>query len=55
MLDIVENLGKRQLSVTSFASRYSVTTRYIQKLFEGEGTTFTDMSWNGDCLRPTAC
>ena len=42
MLDIVENLGKRQLSVTSFASRYSVTTRYIQKLFEGEGTTFTE-------------
>ena len=42
MLNIVENLDKRQLSVTNVASRFGVTPRYIQKLFEGEGTTFTE-------------
>ena len=42
MLDVAENLGNRQLSVTSVALRFNVTPRYIQKLFEGEGTTFTE-------------
>jgi AraC-like DNA-binding protein len=41
MVDIVENLGRRELSITNVALRHRVTPRYIQKLFWSEGTTFT--------------
>jgi len=42
MFDVVKNLGRRELSITSVALRHRVTPRYIQKLFESEGTTFTE-------------
>jgi hypothetical protein len=54
MLDVVENLGSRQLSVTGIALRFGVTPRYIQKLFEAEGTT-RNMSSKNACSRRTAC
>jgi AraC-like DNA-binding protein len=39
--DIAANLTARDLSVTGVALRQRVTPRYIQMLFEGEGTTFS--------------
>ena len=38
--DVGENLDA-ELSVTGVAARHRVTPRYVQKLFEDEGTTFT--------------
>lgn len=39
--DIVDRLRDPALSVNSVAARQGVTPRYIQQLFEREGTTFT--------------
>jgi len=39
--DIAENLGNGGVSATALALRQRVTPRYIQKLFEGEGTTLS--------------
>jgi AraC-like DNA-binding protein len=41
-LDIGRSLGRNDLSIGALALRHGVTTRYIQKLFESEGTTFTE-------------
>jgi AraC-like DNA-binding protein len=41
MTDISANLGDGDLSVGSVASRHRVTPRYIHKLFESEGLTFS--------------
>jgi AraC-like DNA-binding protein len=41
-LDIGRSLGRNDLSVGALAQRHGVTTRYIQKLFESEGATFTE-------------
>jgi AraC-like DNA-binding protein len=38
---IEHNLGDWTLSVETVALRHAVTPRYVQMLFEGEGTTFT--------------
>ena len=38
---IAENLGRSDLSVGSLAARQGVTPRYVQVLFENEGTTFS--------------
>jgi AraC-like DNA-binding protein len=40
--DIARNLDRQDLSVGAIAARHQVTPRYIQKLFESEGTTLTD-------------
>jgi AraC-like DNA-binding protein len=40
MLDVVENLDRPQLGVGAVAKRHGVTPRYVQRLFEREGTTF---------------
>ena len=40
--DIVRELGNEQLDVTGVAKRHGVTPRYVQMLFESEGTTFTE-------------
>jgi AraC-like DNA-binding protein len=40
-LDVAENLSSRGLSVTDVAARHRISPRYVQILFEGEGTTFT--------------
>jgi AraC-like DNA-binding protein len=41
-LDIAARLGHCDLSVTQLAERHGCTPRLIQRLFEMEGTTFTD-------------
>ena len=41
-LDIGRSLGRNDLSIGALAFRHAVTPRYIQKLFEAEGTTFTE-------------
>jgi AraC-like DNA-binding protein len=41
-LDIGRSLGRNDLSIGALALRHGVTTRYIQKLFESEGATFTE-------------
>ncbi len=40
--DIAKNLDNPDLSVASLAVRHSCTPRFIQRLFEAEGTTFTE-------------
>jgi AraC-like DNA-binding protein len=40
--DIAANLSRDHLSVVDIALRQRVTTRYVQLLFENEGTTFTE-------------
>ncbi|MDX2202420.1 MAG: helix-turn-helix domain-containing protein [Hyphomicrobiaceae bacterium] len=39
--DIAENLGQPGLSVTALAARHHCTPRFIQRLFESEGSTLT--------------
>lgn len=39
--DIQEALGRSDLSVRMIAARHSVSPRYVQKLFDDSGTTFT--------------
>jgi AraC-like DNA-binding protein len=41
-LDIGRSLGRNDLSIGALALRHGVTTRYIQKLFESDGATFTE-------------
>jgi AraC-like DNA-binding protein len=41
MADISANIGDGDLSVAAIASRHCVTPRYVHKLFEGEGLTFS--------------
>ena len=40
--DIIGRLDEEGLAVTGIARRHGVTPRYIQMLFESEGTTFTE-------------
>ncbi len=40
--DIARNLDQGDLSVTAIALRHGCTPRYVQRLFEQEGTSFTD-------------
>jgi AraC-like DNA-binding protein len=44
--DIAANLESRDLSVTAVAKRQGVTPRYLQMLFEAEGTTFSQFVLN---------
>src|SRR5262249_29897066 len=39
--DIARHLGRPGLSVAAAAARQAVTARYVQMLFEAEGTTFS--------------
>jgi AraC-like DNA-binding protein len=41
-LDIGRSLGRNDLSIGTLALRHGVTTRYVQKLFERDGATFTE-------------
>jgi AraC-like DNA-binding protein len=43
---IARNSGDHRLSVTIVAARYCVTPRYVQRLFEAEGTTFSEFLLN---------
>jgi AraC-like DNA-binding protein len=40
--DIVENAASRELTIATLAARHRVTPRYVRKLFEGEGVTFSE-------------
>ena len=40
--DIAANLDRDDLTVNTLATRHGVTPRYVQLLFDREGTTFTD-------------
>jgi len=40
--DIVENACSRDLTIAALAARHRVTPRYVRKLFEGEGATFSE-------------
>jgi AraC-like DNA-binding protein len=40
--DIEANVASRELSVSAVSTRHGVTPRYVQILFETEGTTFTE-------------
>lgn len=40
--DIAERLGEADLSVAALARRHGCTPRFVQRLFETEGTTFTE-------------
>jgi AraC-like DNA-binding protein len=40
--DIARNLGRADLSVAALAARHNCTPRFIQRLFDAEGTTFTE-------------
>jgi AraC-like DNA-binding protein len=39
--DVIENLGCATLSAATIAARHHLSRRYVQMLFEGEGTTFS--------------
>jgi AraC-like DNA-binding protein len=49
--DIRKNLARGALSINEIALRQRVTPRYIQMLFEGEGTTFTEFVLNERLMR----
>jgi transcriptional regulator GlxA family with amidase domain len=49
--DIRKNLAREALSINEIALRQRVTPRYIQMLFEGEGTTFTEFVLNERLMR----
>ena len=40
--DIMQNLGRQQLSVNTVAARQGVSPRYVQMLFESEGLSFSE-------------
>lgn len=40
--DIDKNLGRRDLAIDALAARQRVTPRYVQRLFESEGMSFTE-------------
>jgi AraC-like DNA-binding protein len=39
--EILDSLNRHDLSLVDLAARHGVTPRYVQMLFEGEGTTFS--------------
>jgi AraC-like DNA-binding protein len=41
MADIVANLGERELSSEAVAARHGISARYVRRLFEAEGTSFS--------------
>jgi AraC-like DNA-binding protein len=40
--DVINNVGRRDLSLAGVAARQSITPRYVRMLFNDEGTTFSD-------------
>jgi AraC-like DNA-binding protein len=40
--DILGNFARQDLSVTALAARHGISPRYVQMLFDREGTTFTE-------------
>jgi AraC-like DNA-binding protein len=44
--DIIENACSRDLSIVAVARRHQVTPRYVRKLFEAEGVTFSEFVLN---------
>lgn len=44
--DIIENVGHRNLTIDTLARRHRLHPRYIQRLFEATGTTFSEFLVN---------
>lgn len=44
--DITENFGRHDLSVNAVAARQGISPRYLRKLFESEGTSFSEFVRN---------
>ncbi|MCW5702520.1 MAG: helix-turn-helix domain-containing protein [Bradyrhizobium sp.] len=40
--DILDNIGQHDLSADIVAARHGISSSYLRKLFDGDGTTFTD-------------
>jgi AraC-like DNA-binding protein len=40
--DVIDHLGRSDLSVAAVAARHHITPRQVQRLFESEGITFSD-------------
>jgi AraC-like DNA-binding protein len=40
--DIIENISHHHLSADTIAARQRISVSYLRKMFEGDGTTFTD-------------
>ena len=40
--DVIDNLGRSDLSVDSTAARHGITPRHVRRLFEAEGSTFSE-------------
>jgi AraC-like DNA-binding protein len=38
---IIENISCREISIGSVATHFGMTPRYLQRLFENDGTTFS--------------
>jgi AraC-like DNA-binding protein len=53
--DIASHLGEQGLTVTAVAARQGVSLRYVQVLFEGEGTTFSRFVLGERWPWPIAC
>jgi AraC-like DNA-binding protein len=49
--DVIANLGARELSLTTVATRHNISPSYVRKLFEGDGTSFTDFVLNERLVR----
>jgi AraC-like DNA-binding protein len=49
--DIQEHLTRPDLSVSALAARHQISTSYIRKLFDGEGTSFTEFVLEQRLLR----
>jgi AraC-like DNA-binding protein len=45
-LDIAAHLGSRGLTIGALAARHAISTIYVQKLFEAEGTNFSEFVRN---------
>jgi AraC-like DNA-binding protein len=43
---IVDNVSHRELTISAVAARHRVAPRYVQRLFESEGTTFSEFVLN---------
>jgi AraC-like DNA-binding protein len=40
--DVIDNISRADLSIETAAARHGVTPRYVRKLFESEGATFSE-------------
>jgi AraC-like DNA-binding protein len=49
--DIAANIAQHDLTLNAVAARHNISPRYVRKLLETEGTTFTDLVLHARLLR----